>query len=307
MNFHHLKKWLLNQVEVKSRLQGVIFLYLLFLLVPVRKHCLQEAARFSGKQPSQFSRLLKNHSGLAVYNLNQLSKKQAKQLSKAMKYLDKDRLPWKIAVIIDSTFQNRATLHTDNAKKFNHGKGYVIGHQWTNIVLLINDIVIPLVPIAFHSKKYCRENGFTYKTENESVVEYITNLDLEDYIGNYNPKEVIVLADSGYDDKRIENAICEKKWKYIIALNKKRSVKSEKEYRNTPKSRGWNHVAELFRRHRRPGWQTVRLFTDGSKRKRMDFRIRQIVGYLRYVGKVQLICSEFKKNAGWPQEVLGLQ
>ena len=28
----------------------------------------------------------------------------------------------------------------------------------------------------------------------------------------------------------------------------------------------------------------------------MDFRIRQIVGYLRYVGKVQLICSEFKKR-----------
>jgi hypothetical protein len=82
-----------------------------------------------GQDAAQFSRLLKNHSGLAVYNLNQLSKKQAKQLSKAMKYLDTDRLPWKVAVIIDSTFQNRSTLHTDNAKKFNHGKGYVIGHQ----------------------------------------------------------------------------------------------------------------------------------------------------------------------------------
>ena len=28
----------------------------------------------------------------------------------------------------------------------------------------------------------------------------------------------------------------------------------------------------------------------------MEFRIRQIVGYLRYVGKVHLICSEFKKR-----------
>jgi len=28
----------------------------------------------------------------------------------------------------------------------------------------------------------------------------------------------------------------------------------------------------------------------------MEFRIRQIIGYLRYVGKVQLICSEFKKR-----------
>jgi len=32
-----------------------------------------------------------------------------------------------------------------------------------------------------------------YKTENASVVEYITDLNLENYTGNYNPKEVIVL------------------------------------------------------------------------------------------------------------------
>jgi hypothetical protein len=28
----------------------------------------------------------------------------------------------------------------------------------------------------------------------------------------------------------------------------------------------------------------------------MDFRIRQIIGYLRYVGEVQLICSQFRKR-----------
>ena len=28
----------------------------------------------------------------------------------------------------------------------------------------------------------------------------------------------------------------------------------------------------------------------------MEFRIRQIIGYLRHVGRVQLICSEFKKR-----------
>lgn len=38
------------------------------------------------------------------------------------------------------------------------------------------------------------------------------------------------------------------------------------------------------------------MFMDGPRRKRIDFRIRRIVGYLRYVGKVQLICSEFKKR-----------
>ncbi len=43
-------------------------------------------------------------------------------------------------------------------------------------------------------------------------------------------------------------------------------------------------------------WQTIRIPTNSSKRKRMEFRIRQIVGYLRHVCKVQLICSEFKKR-----------
>jgi hypothetical protein len=50
-------------------------------------------------------------------------------------------------MIIDSTLQHRASLHPENSKKFNHGKGYVIGHQWTNIVLIINDMLIPLRPI----------------------------------------------------------------------------------------------------------------------------------------------------------------
>ncbi len=296
MNFRILKKWLLNRIQVNNRLKNVCIWYLLFLMVSTRKHTLEEAARFSGMNKSQFSRFLKEHGGLAVYTLQNLSKKQAKQFSKVMNCLEKGSLPWKIALLIDSTIQNRSTLHTDNAKRFNHGKGFVIGHQWTNIVLVINDMIIPLTPIPFYSKNYCRENNLQYRTENEAVVEYITNLQLEDYIGPYNPKEVIVLADSGYDDKKIENAIARKKWKFIIALNKTRGVKTQTQYSNTLKSKDWNQVAVLFKNCHRIKWQTIRIFTNSSKKKRMEFRIRQIIGYLRYVGKVQLICSEFKKR-----------
>ncbi|MFH1673538.1 MAG: transposase [Pseudomonadota bacterium] len=245
---------------------------------------------------SQFSRFLRKHADLAVYTLQNLSKKQAKQFSEILNCLAKGVLPWRIAILIDSTIENRSTLHTDNAKRFNHGKGFVIGHQWTNIVLIINDILIPLPPIPFYSKNYCRKNKLQYKTENESVVEYITNLRLEDYIGPYNRKDVIVLADSGYDDKKIENAITKKKWKFIIALNKTRGAKTERQYSTTPKTKGWNQVAVLYKNFRRIKWQTIRIFTSSSKRKRKEFRIRHIIGYLRYVGKVQLICSEFKKR-----------
>lgn len=296
MNFGILKKWLLNRVQVNNRLKNVCVWYLLFLMVSTRKHTLEEAARFSGINKSQFSRFLKNHGDLAVYTLQNLSRNQAKQFSMVLNCLEKGSLPWRIAILIDSTIQNRSTLHTDNAKRFNHGKGFVIGHQWTNIVLVINDMLIPLTPIPFYSKNYCRKNNLQYRTENESVVEYITNLQLEDYIGPYNPKDVIVLADSGYDDKKIENAIVKKKWKFIIALNKTRGVKTERQYSTTPKSQDWNQIAVLFNKYRRIKWQTIRIFTSRSKKRRMEFRIRQIIGYLRYVGKVQLICSEFKKR-----------
>ena len=60
-------------------------------------------------------------------------------------------------------------------------------------------------------------------------------MDLEDYIGEHKPENIVVLADSGYDDRDIENIITEKKWKFIMALKKTRSDKSEKQYLTTPK------------------------------------------------------------------------
>jgi Transposase DDE domain len=60
------------------------------------------------------------------------------------------------------------------------------------------------------------------------VVDYLRTLDLEDYIGAYERREVRVLADSGYDDKKIEKAIADKRWNFIIALSKTRSVKSKR-------------------------------------------------------------------------------
>ena len=127
------------------------------------------------------------------------------------------------------------------------------------------------------------------------MLEYINHLNLEDYIGPYNPKDVVVLADSGYDDNRIQRAIAEKNWNFIIALNKNRGVKSGKKYVNTPKSSGWSQVARVFGECRIK-WQTIRIPTNSSKKKRTEFRIRQMVGHLRQVCRVQLICSEFKKR-----------
>jgi hypothetical protein len=285
-----LQTWIKRQITVRQRLGRICTSYLLFLMVVTTKHSLEEAARFSRLHKSLFSRMLQAHSKVAITTLEHLSKTQARQFAKALTRVN--GLPWKILILIDSTLQHRASLHPENTKTFHHGKGYVIGHQWTNIVLLLGDMLIPLRPIPFYSKRYCQAHNLAYHSEHEHVVEYLRTLDLEDYIGAYERREVLVLADSGYDDKKIEKAIAAQRWNFIIALSKTRSVKSEALYLTTPASRQWCHIDTFFRRHRRLKWDTIRLATSGNKRKRMDFRVRHTSGYLRYVGKVELVCSE---------------
>ncbi|MDA3898613.1 MAG: hypothetical protein PF482_20940 [Desulfobacteraceae bacterium] len=72
----------------------------------------------------------------AIYALSELSKKQAPQLSKINTGLSTGILPWNIAIAIDATIQNWTNLHTENSNRFNHGKGFVVGHQWINIILI---------------------------------------------------------------------------------------------------------------------------------------------------------------------------
>ena len=285
-----LHTWIKRHIAVRWRLRRICTAYLLFLMVATTKHSLKEAARFSGLHPSLFSKLLKSHSHVAITSLDQLSKTQARKLAKTLQRVR--GLPWKILLIIDATIQHRASLHPENAKTFNHGKGYVIGHQWTNIVLVLGHILIPLPPIPFYSKAYCWAQGLPYQSEHQRVVDYLKALDLEAYLGAYDRREVVVLTDSGYDDKQIEQTLAQKGWNVIIALGKTRSVKSTPRSLNTPQSKHGLHVETFFRRHRRLKWATVRLQTNGNKRKRMDVRIRHTTGYLRDVGQVELVCSE---------------
>jgi hypothetical protein len=289
-----LQTWITRQIAVRQRLERVCTSYLLLLMVVTTKHSLQEAARFSGLHPSLFSKMLHAHAKVATTTLDSLSKTQARQFAKTLERVT--GLPWKIVIIIDATLQHRASLHPENAKTFHHGKGYVIGHQWTNIVLILGDMLMPLRPIPFYSKRYCQTHKLKYQSEHARVVEYLRMLDLEDSIGSYDRREVLVLADSGYDDKKIEHAIADKGWNFIIALSKTRSVKSEALALTTPQSRQWCHIDTFFRRHRRLKWSTIRLATSGNKRKRMDVRVRHTSGSLRSVGKVELVCSEMRNR-----------
>ncbi len=158
---HHRKfeDWITRKIGSLGRNSAAAIIYIIFLMTSKRKHTLQAAARFANSSKARFSSFLKDHCEIAIYSLSALSKKQAREFSKTINALAQNRLPWTIAIIVDATFLTRSSLKTENAKKFNHGKGYVIGHQWTNIVLLINEKIIPLAPIAFYTKAYCKTYG----------------------------------------------------------------------------------------------------------------------------------------------------
>jgi hypothetical protein len=290
-----LRTWIARHVQVRRRLERVCTGYLLFLMVVTTNHTLEEAARFSGMHKSQFSKMLKCHHHIAAQSLESLSKQQAKRLAKSLDAVK--GLPWKIVLIIDSTLQNRSSRHPQNSKKLNHGQGFVIGHQWTNIVLILHGILIPMRPIPFYTQRYCLDHNQAYLTEHEQVVNYLSHLNLDDYIGPHRSCDVLVLTDSGYDNKKIENAIADRKGAFITALRKTRSVKSETLYQSTPKSKHGLSVDLFFRHHRRLKWSTIRLMTNGMKAKRKEFRIRHTRGYLRHVGRVHLVCSEPKKRS----------
>jgi hypothetical protein len=124
------------------------------------------------------------------------------------------------------------------------------------------------------------------------VVAYLRTLDLEHYMGAYDRREVLVFAESGYDDKKLEQAIADQRGHCIMALRKTRSGTSEALHLTPPTSQQWCHIDTFFRRHRRRKWDTMRLATSGHKRKRIDFRVRHTAGSLRHVGKGELVCSE---------------
>lgn len=290
MKLNELLNWIKTEIASTKFNYNIYIWYLLSIMISSKKHSLNFASTISGINSSQFSRFLQFSSGVLPITFENLSKKTSKIISNVLEPLDGGI--WNIVIIVDSTLQKRSSLHPKNTQRFNHGKGFVIGHQWTNIILVINGIIIPLPPIAFYSRKYCKENKIEYKTEPEKLVKYLRALDLKQYIGNHNPRKVLFLADSGYDNKNIQKVVNEKKWSFIVDLKCSRSVKST----ITPNSK-WVNIVTFFRRQRCLSWKSIRIFkSHGTKRKRMDFRIRHAIVILRHCFEVQLVCSERKKR-----------
>lgn len=296
MRFYELRDNILKLINVRLRLQTVMLWYLIALMVETRKHSLSFASDISGTGIPSFSRFLKNNDRVAKYTLAELSKKQARKYSEMLK--KSESLPWDIFIMIDDTMLNRSSLKSENVQRFNHGKGYVIGHQWTNIIIFFNGMIIPMPPIPFYTKKYCKDNKTEYKSSHDRLTEYLNGLNLYEYIGSHDSSRVAVLTDSGFDDKKIQNAVLKRGWNFISALKSSRGLKSEAKYAKTGKSSGWDGCADFFIKNRIIAWITVSISADGPKKRRKDFRIRHAGVFLKGVGKITAVCSEFRKKRG---------
>jgi DDE family transposase len=281
--------WITRQLAVRQRRERICTRYLLVLMVMTTKHSRAEAARFAGRQTSLFSHLLQSHAKGAITTRENLSKTPARQDAQALQRVQ--GLPWKIVILIDRTRQPRASLHPANPQTFTPGTGEVMGHPWTNIVLVVGDILMPLKPIPFESKRDCQTHDLASQSAHERVVAYRDALDREVSLGADDRREVRVLTASGYDEKKIETAIVAKGWTCISAFRKTRRVKAQARALRTPTSQQWCPLDTFCRRHRRLKWNTMRLATRGTTRTRMDLRLRHPSGSLRSVGQVELVCS----------------
>jgi hypothetical protein len=262
--------------------------------VDVTKHTQSAAADLSNLHRSQFSRLLQNHQGVATANLEKLSKWAVRQLLRVPVVKG---APWTVAILIDSTLHGRSSRHVHNVQKFNHGEGWVIGHQWTNIVMVIGNELIPLSPIPFWSKKECRKRGMPYQTEHERICKYLKALDLREYVGFFSPSEVVVMSDSGYDNKKLQSLILSLGWDFLGALKSTRSMKLPTEI-GMSKTK-WRQVNILFRAVKKQApWQSVRIEAAEGK-KRRKFRARLITAQLKGVNRlVAVVCSEKQNGKG---------
>jgi len=113
----------------------------------------------------------------------------------------------------------------------------------------------------------------------------VRNFSLESFGVKIPSKEIVVLTDSGYDCKELQNAILSRGWDFISAL------KCRRQFSSTPKE--WDRVDKYFEDGRR-SWKSVRIEScRGKKIKLRQYNYKQRVGFLKGVRRqVKLVCSK---------------
>jgi hypothetical protein len=277
----------LSNLVFNSRILDTLSWYILMLMLPMDKHSQVNAEKISGKDNSLFSNLLKKDPSFSKHLLNRLNRKRLQRIAPKRRPLIPD-VPWTVAILVDATLHKRSSSHAENVQKFTHGKGWVIGHQWTNIVILINEEMIPLPPIVFYTKEECARRNIPYQTEHEKVANFLSTFSLDSLTETIiDPKEIVVILDSGYDSKIIQNTILSRKWDFLSSIKSSRTVDF------ADRSGIWSNISNFFKDGRRP-WKTIRIASYCGKKKRFSsYQFKEKLGYLKDIRlRVKLICSK---------------
>lgn len=278
-----------SHLKVPARVKKVATGLVGYLMTSDARRTLRGAAESAELSSSAVSRFLAQHKALALKNLNRLGLRALKKNLRCRRKLD-PHAPWTVAVIIDATLHERSSLRSDNVQRFNHGQGWIVGHQWTNIVLLVNGQRIPLAPLPFLTRKKCQELGVAYLTEPERIMEAMNDINWDSLLPGVKPEEIVVLCDSGYDNKRLQNFFVSKGWDFTISLKKNRTIRTE--------TQGAQSVEALFRKTRKIGPNQTTLPKKRSGKNRRSVVTRTLTGYLdRLKTQVTVVRGE-KPNKG---------
>ncbi len=185
-----------------------------------------------------------------------------------------------------------AAIANPRTKRYNAKKTTAKSIHSYTFGLLITPSVhsYSLTDTTLHTK-YCEKNGITARTSAECAAEMIRTLPV--------PKDadVIVLGDSAYDAKVVQDACAERGYTWIFACNAERVY----EYQgNRPKLRSrlkdWTNLSVKRIRLRAStvkyaSYRRISKYRVGPKMKHRDYYAYQEKAEVRNVGSVQLVFS----------------
>lgn len=189
------------------------FEYVCALVLDVQRKSLSAIGQAIGIHVSQISRMLGNSDFLASCHLWALSRKA---VTAALARAPASHGRWRVFIIPDSTVLERSASRAQNIQKLNTGHSWKNGHRLTNLVLLINGQLIPLPPIPHKSKAFCKANKEPYFTEGERLREYLASEPFKTVVSGIKDSDIAVLADAGYDDRKLQGFILDQGWDFII-------------------------------------------------------------------------------------------
>jgi hypothetical protein len=272
---------------IPKRLLKVVGHYVHFLMLRTKRHSFSGASQVSGLHESRFCALLNapETPELSLKLLNRAARRRLRKLQP---------VDGRYVVVIDATIKGRRGKGVENVRKHHSGSGFVDGHKFINFTILTPDGIVPLLSVPIHTRKYCRENGLQYLTENEIVEEMIWNFGESGILSPEQLQKTVFLMDSGYDAKSIQRAIRELGANFVSALKSNRVIQGKQ-------------VREYFRLNRRwLPWKSIRLHIgNGGKRSRRNYSIRTATGViLKGFGPVTVVCSKALSRARRPIKYL---